>query len=65
MRSIQNRMKKTGAMKTPVVKIFYYGECSLKDKVEEFAEHCRQNYRPGTYLIKVWNDGLIGFYKVA
>lgn len=48
-----------------VVKTIYYTDCD-KSPIENFAEYVKENYLPGTYLIKVWDSGnIIGFYKVA
>lgn len=48
-----------------VVKTFYYTDCD-KEPIEDFANYVKQNFLPGTYLIKVWDSGhTIGFYKVS
>ncbi len=48
-----------------VVKTIYYTDCD-KNPIENFAKYVRENYNPGTYLIKVWDKGnSIGFFKVS
>lgn len=50
---------------TVVVKTIYYTDCD-KNPIEKFAQYVRENYNPGTYLIKVWDKGnSIGFFKVS
>ena len=51
-----------------VVKVFWYTEDpdELREQVEKFAKFVEENYKPGKYLIKVWDKGQsIGFFKVA
>ena len=61
-------MKMIGLMMSQnlvVVKTFYYTECD-REPIETFVEYVKENYLPGTYLIKVWEFGnIVGFYKVA
>jgi hypothetical protein len=51
-----------------VVKVFWYTEQqkNIKEQIDQFAQHVEENYKPGKYLIKVWDKGQsIGFFKVA
>jgi len=63
-------MRRIGMMmgqNNAVVKIFWYTDDpeELREKVEEFAKFIEENYKPGKYLIKVWDKGQsIGFFKV-